>query len=192
MLIFHQRRYVLNLNNTDILPLRLFVPIIAEISNCQTKPIFILWNKCLLTCFLGDIFWQIWSRNLFTPCWPLIFYAPPLPPHCPRVHLHTLQFFRSSCFLFAPFYTFVQEYFPLQAPFQNLILLWLGFVHDRAQMQDMQRDPRKLHIGEHPNSVSLPLSVTPRTPTGDPLPPNDLVTQPPCSLSCHDMAWPSR
>ena len=101
MLIFHHRRYVLNLNNTDILPLRLFVPIIAEISNCQTKPIFILWNKCLLTCFLGDIFWQIWSRNLFTPCWPLIFYAPPLPPHCPRVHLHTLQFFRSSCFLFA-------------------------------------------------------------------------------------------
>ena len=56
-------------------------------------------------------------------------------------------------------------------------------------MQDMQRDTRKLHIGEHPNSVSLPLSVTPRTPTGDPLPPNILVTQPPCSLSCHGMAW---
>ena len=121
MLIFHHRRYVLNLNNTDILPLRLFVPIIAEISNCQTKSIFILWNKCLLTCFLGDIFWQIWSRNLFTPCWPLIFYAP-LSHHtvlgfictlCSFLDLHVF-FLRNSTLFF-------QEYFPLQAPFQNLI-----------------------------------------------------------------------
>ena len=97
MLIFHHRRYVLNLNNTDILPLRLFVPI--KISNCQTKPIFILWNKCLLTCFLGDIFWQIWSRNLFTPCWPLIFYAP-LSHHTVLGFICTLCSFLDHCVFF--------------------------------------------------------------------------------------------
>ena len=186
MLIFHHRRYVLNLNNTDILPLRLFVPIIAEISNCQTKPIFILWNKCLLTCFLGDIFWQIWSRNLFTPCWPLIFYAP-LSHHTVLGFICTLCSFLDHCVFFLRNSTLLSKNI-----FYSRVHFKIWFCYDLVLFTTEHkckicRDPRKLHIGEHPNSVSLPLSVTPRTPTGDPLPPNDLVTQPP--VPCLAMAW---
>ena len=69
------RRYVLNLNTANILtPFLLHISGVGVGSNrtiTRKLPQFHL----ILDLFSGDIFRNIWSRNLFTPGWPLIFSA---------------------------------------------------------------------------------------------------------------------
>ena len=70
------RRYVLNLNTANIL-----TPFLLHISGVGAGSITRFDENChnffILGLFSGDIFQNIWSRNLFTPGWPLIFSAQP-------------------------------------------------------------------------------------------------------------------